>query len=125
MTKKPLVLMIDDDSFFQDSWRKSLGDSVVFRGFDNPFEFEEAIDKDDLLLSANCIIVDFDFGNENAGELDIVDFLRSKNYIGKIFLCSIYEDFGEYDGKIRKDFDFILKKKSLTWHELSKIIAKS
>lgn len=123
MTKNlPLVLMIEDDPYFQKIWKDNLGSEVNFKAFSSPFQFEEAVDAEDTLLAAVCIIVDFDFGSENAGELDIVDFIKAKGYLGKIFLCSVHANFGEYDAKIRKDFDQILKKTPLNWENLSKVI---
>lgn len=118
---KPLVLMIDDSISTLQDWQNTLGEEVTFKGFTTPFDFEEALDTDCALIKAVYILVDFNFGNENAGELDIISFLRSKNYLGKVILCSIYEKFGDYDAKIRKDFDAVIRKKPLTLSQLIKI----
>ncbi|MBP6217714.1 MAG: hypothetical protein KA436_03925, partial [Oligoflexales bacterium] len=74
------------------------------------------------LLAAKCIIVDFDFGSENAGEIDIISFLKGKNYTGKIIMCSIFEDFGEYQNHIISNFDYVIKKSPMKWKELRTLI---
>jgi hypothetical protein len=117
----PLVIMIDDSTSTLEEWQNTLGQEVTFKGFITPFDFEEALDNDNTLIKADYILVDFNFGNENAGELDIVSFLRSKSYLGKVILCSIYEKFGEHDAKIRRDFDAVIRKKPLTFSQLIKI----
>ncbi len=122
MIQKPSIIMIDDDIFFLEAWREALGNNVDFKAFTSPFDFEEACDENDMILAAKCIIVDFDFGSENAGEIDIISFLKNKSYTGKVLMCSILEDFGEYQKQIISNFDYVVKKSPLTWKELKKLI---
>ena len=123
-TEKPMVIMLDNDYLFLESWRETLGESVDFVGLKSQLELELRLDRGTELLKAKCAIVDFDFGEHegNAGETGIVDFLRRSGFKGKIVMCSIHKDFGEYDEQIRTEFDAVIKKKPLSWNDLSKTI---
>ncbi len=124
---KKTIIMIDDDDYFLSKWQQTLGTEIELITYISLSDFEDdLIDGNPKATSSECIIVDFEFGNTNAGKRDFANYIRDEhNYQKPILLCSLHDSFGEYDQLIRESFDSVIDKTPLTWAELSKILKSS
>lgn len=122
MENKPLVLAIDDDTFYLEETRFEVAPHAEVKLFQGPNDFEENVSEADI-DRASIIIVDYDYGSGTAVKSDVAGYLRHNlGYRGKLVLCSLLEHFGEYDMKVRKEYDFVLHKRDLCWKRLFELL---
>ncbi len=116
--------MVDNEPYFLKKWKEVLGDEIKFIGFEKISDCEDAfIDKCTDVMNSECVIVDFEFGYTNAGKKDFASYLRVQHgYKNPILLCSIHDNFFDYDRLIKETFTKVIDKIPMTWQELSKVL---
>jgi len=86
---KPLVIVLDDDLFFQFAWEQVLSQDADVLVFDDPERMREKIAKDPGLLSSTCcIITDYYFGKQSVSDTDFWNIISQYNYKGPVLLSS-------------------------------------
>lgn len=123
--QKPLIMAIDDSSYYlRDLEHEFNGKNVEFIGFQGPTAFEMEAKTDDI-NRAKLIIVDYDFKSCTAEDRDIPTYIREMypDFIGKIVLLTLLDDFLRGNKAIEEKFDAILsKRRDLTWEKIQAFV---
>lgn len=118
MNRRPTILMIDDDNCYLGNMAiefEKNADVVAF----HPKELQN-IEDFKVFEIADYALVDYDFGTHTSIDNKIAEFLRSKGFRGKMLLCSMHNDFFKDGKEIKKHYDGVIDKETLSWELLEK-----
>lgn len=104
---KPLVIVLDDDVFFQFAWEQMLGQEADVLTFDFPERLRERLELDPNLLHRTCcIITDYYFGKHTVSETEFGNIISQFGFKGPVLLSSnSVEEVNDviFTGRIAKD----------------------
>ena len=86
---KPLIIVLDDDIFFQFAWEQILSQDADVLTFDFPHLLKEKLEQNPGLLNRTfCIITDYYFGKNTVFDTELRDVISGYGFKGPVLLSS-------------------------------------